>query len=76
MYPGIDRNAVRKTVAPVLLMSGERSKAPQESIDDELERLLSEKPRKRTVIHEASHPMWLERPEACRDSVLEFLRGK
>jgi non-heme chloroperoxidase len=76
MYPGVERDSVRKIAAPTLLLSGERSQSSQKSIDQELERLLPEKSRQRVVIRDAGHGMWFQHPETCRKAVLEFLRGK
>jgi pimeloyl-ACP methyl ester carboxylesterase len=76
MYPGLDRDAVRKIAAPTLLLSGENSPPAQKRIDDELERLLPEKGRRRVTIRGADHGMWFQQPAACRQAVLEFLRGK
>jgi pimeloyl-ACP methyl ester carboxylesterase len=76
MYPGLDRDAVRKIVMPTLLLSGENSPASLRRVDDELERLLPEKGRQRVIIHGAEHGMWFQQPGACRKAVREFLRGK
>src|SRR5262249_7825485 len=75
MYPGLEREAVRKITAPTLLLSGEKSPASHKSVDQELERLLPEKGRQRIIIR-ADHGMWFQQPEACRKAVLEFLREK
>src|SRR5262249_34377040 len=75
MYPGLDREAVRGIAAPTLLLSGEKSQASQKSIDEELERLLPEKGRRRIIVRDADHGMWFQQPEQCRKAVLEFLRG-
>src|SRR5262249_43562536 len=76
MYPGLERDAVRKIAVPTLLLSGEKSPASHKRIDEELERLLPEKGRQRVVIRDADHGMWFQEPESCRKAVLEFLRGK
>jgi pimeloyl-ACP methyl ester carboxylesterase len=76
MYPGLDRDAVRKIAVPTLLLSGENSPASHKSVDEELERLLPEKGRQRVIIRDADHGMWFQQPEACRKAVLEFLQGK
>jgi pimeloyl-ACP methyl ester carboxylesterase len=76
LYPGLDRDAVRKIAVPTLLLSGEKSPASQKRIDEELERLLPAKGRQRVVIRGADHGMWFQQPEACRKAVFEFLRGK
>ena len=76
MYPGLDRDAVRKIAVPTLLMSGEKSPRSHKLIGDELERLLPGKGRQRVLIRGADHGMWFQQPAACRKAVLEFLRGK
>jgi pimeloyl-ACP methyl ester carboxylesterase len=76
MYPALDRETVRKIVAPTLLLSGKNSSPAQASIDEELERLLPENARRRVIIDNADHGMWFQQPQACRKAVLEFLRGK
>jgi pimeloyl-ACP methyl ester carboxylesterase len=76
MYPPVDRDAVRKVAVPTLLLSGGKSPPSQKSIDDELERLLPEKTRRRVVLRDADHGMWFQQPQACRKAVLDFLRGK
>ena len=73
-YPGLDRDAVRKTYVPTLMLSGENSQPSQKAID-ELERLLPEKGRQRVVIRGADHGMWFQQPETCRKSVFEFIRA-
>jgi pimeloyl-ACP methyl ester carboxylesterase len=73
MYPAIDREAVRKIAAPTLLLSGAKSPPSHKLIDDELERLLPEKGRRRVIIRGADHGMWFQQPQACREAVLEFL---
>jgi pimeloyl-ACP methyl ester carboxylesterase len=76
MYPALDRDAVRKIAVPTLLLSGGKSPPSQKLIDDELERLLPEKTRQRVIIRDADHGMWFQQPQACRQAVLDFLRGK
>jgi pimeloyl-ACP methyl ester carboxylesterase len=76
MYPGLDRDAVRRIEVPTLLLSGEKSPASLKSVDAALERLLPERSRQRVVIRDADHGMWFQQPEACRKATLGFLRGK
>jgi pimeloyl-ACP methyl ester carboxylesterase len=76
MYPTVDRDAVRKIAVPTLLLSGQKSPPTQQRIDEELERLLPEKGRQRVVIRDVDHGMWFQQPQACRQAVLDFLRGK
>jgi pimeloyl-ACP methyl ester carboxylesterase len=76
MYPALDRDAVRKIGVPTLLLSGEKSPPAQAAIDEELERLLPAKHRRRVIIRGADHGMWFQQPAAYDKAVLEFLRGK
>jgi non-heme chloroperoxidase len=76
MYPALDRDAIRQIEVPTLLLSGEKSPPSQKLIDNELERVLPEKPRQCVIIRDADHSMWFQQSEACRKAVLEFLRGK
>jgi pimeloyl-ACP methyl ester carboxylesterase len=46
---------------------------PKPPIDDQLERLRSERGCQRVVIRGADHGMWFQQPHACRKAVLEFL---
>jgi pimeloyl-ACP methyl ester carboxylesterase len=50
MYPGVDRDAVRKVEVPTLLLSGEKTPASLKSVDAEPERLLPERSRQRVII--------------------------
>jgi pimeloyl-ACP methyl ester carboxylesterase len=76
MYPGLDRDAVRRITAPALLLSGAKSTASQKGTDEELERLLPEKSRRRIIIPDADHGMLFQQPDACRKAILAFLQGK
>jgi pimeloyl-ACP methyl ester carboxylesterase len=72
LFPVLDPHAVRKITAPVLLLSGEKSYRFLGLIDEELTRLLPNA--RRIILHGATHRMWYEQPEVCRNAVLEFLR--
>ncbi|HEX2714730.1 MAG TPA: alpha/beta hydrolase [Candidatus Acidoferrales bacterium] len=74
LFPDLDPQAVRNIHAPVLLLSGEKSYPFLALIDEELERLIPNN--RRIVFRGATHAMWFEQPVACRNAVLEFLRGK
>ena len=69
--PYVPPSAVQALKAPVLLLSGERSLALHGMIDRELERLLPQ--RERIVLPKATHEMWNEYPEQCREAALAFL---
>ena len=74
LFPNLEPRAVRKITAPVLLLSGEKSYPFLGLIDDNLERLIPDN--RRLILPGTTHRMWFEQPEACRNAVLEFLRGK
>ena len=76
MYPPLDGEDVRKITAPTLLLSGANSAPSQKAIDAELERLLPEKTRRRVLVQGADHGMWFQQPAACRQAVLEFIKGR
>jgi pimeloyl-ACP methyl ester carboxylesterase len=72
LFPVIAPQAVRGITAPVLLLSGEKSYGFLGLIDEELTRLLPHA--RRTILRGATHRMWFEQPETCRDAVLAFWR--
>jgi len=75
-YPYIARERVGRLTIPTLLLSGGKSVATAKVTAPELERLLPNSSRKRVVLPEASHMMWSDEPQRCRDVVLEFIGGK
>ena len=72
LFPVIEPQAVRMITAPALLLSGEKSYPFLGLIDEELTHLLPHG--RQIILHGATHRMWFEQPEACRNAVLEFLR--
>ena len=76
VYPGLDREAVRKIDVPVLLLSGEKSPRFFKQIEEELERLLPEKGRQHIIIRNAHHGMLFQSPEECREAILKFIKDK
>lgn len=72
LFPVLEPRTVRKITAPALLLSGEKSYHFLGLIDEELTRLLPHS--RQIVLHGATHRMWFEQPEDCRNAVLEFLR--
>jgi non-heme chloroperoxidase len=72
LFPLIEPQTIRKITAPTLLLSGEKSYRFLGLIDEELTRLLPHA--RRIILAGATHRMWFEQPEACRNDVLEFLR--
>ena len=73
-FPDLSRDAVRRIGAPVLMLSGERTIPIHALVDDELERLLPAVTR--VVIPDASHDLWADQPETCRQVTLAFLDGR
>jgi pimeloyl-ACP methyl ester carboxylesterase len=57
MFPGLDRDAVKKISAPTLLLSGENTFPFLKKSDEELEKLLPEKGRRRIIFRDAHHSM-------------------
>jgi pimeloyl-ACP methyl ester carboxylesterase len=76
MFPGIDREAVRKLAVPTLLLSGEKTLPFLKKSDEELARLLPEKVRRRIIFRDADHGMIFQKPDECRKAILELLRDK
>jgi pimeloyl-ACP methyl ester carboxylesterase len=74
MFPGLDRDAVKKISAPTLLLSGENTFPFLKKSDEELEKLLPEKGRRRVIIRDADHGMLFQRFDESRKAMLEFLR--
>lgn len=72
LFPVLEPQAVRTITAPTLLLSGEKSYRFLGLIDQELTRLLPHV--RQIILRGATHRMWYEQPEACRNAVLEFLR--
>ena len=68
-----DPKEVRQLKMPTLLLSGGKSADSCQLVVAEMEILLSTEP---IVFQNAGHAMWLDEPNACRDAVLEFLKGK
>jgi pimeloyl-ACP methyl ester carboxylesterase len=69
-FPDLALSAVRRIKVPTLLLSGERSLTLHGMIDSRLERLLPQK--ERIIVSNATHEMWNEYPEECRNAALVF----
>ena len=76
LYPPVDREQVKRLAVPTLILSGSESVATARFTDPELVRLIPRKMRKRVVLEEATHIMWVEQPVQSREAVLEFIRDK
>jgi pimeloyl-ACP methyl ester carboxylesterase len=74
LFPDWGPQAVRKIAAPALLLSGEKSDRFLALIDEELARLLPHN--HRIILLGATHRMWFEQPEPCRNAVLDFWRNQ
>jgi len=69
-FPVLSLSAVKGVKAPTLLLSGQRSLALHGVIDRQLEMLLPQ--HERIILANATHEMWNEDPEKCRDAALAF----
>ena len=69
-FPIVDRAAVTAIHVPVLLMSGEKSLKVNQLVDAELARLLPAA--EAVTIAGATHEMWAEKPDECRERALAF----
>lgn len=70
LFPRLPPDAVRAIRAPVLMLSGARSYPFLAVIDEALAELLPTS--SRMVFPNATHQMWLQEPQKCRDAVLSF----
>ena len=70
-FPPLDRDAVRKLNMSILLLSGEKTLPPLRLINEELIRLLPNA--ERVAVPNATHDMWIEKPEVCGETVRSFL---
>jgi non-heme chloroperoxidase len=70
-FPDLAPDAVRRIAAPAMLLSGARTIPLHALVDDELGRLLRNC--ERVVIPDATHDLWADQPERCRDVTLAFL---
>lgn len=71
LFPDLTPDQVRKIKTPALLLSGEKTFDFLRLIDEELARLIPNS--RRMVLTGATHHMWYEQPENCRQAVLRFL---
>jgi len=69
-FPDLPFTAVSRIKAPTLLLSGQRSLALAALIDKQLERLLPNN--ERIILPDATHEMWSDQPEQCRNATLAF----
>jgi pimeloyl-ACP methyl ester carboxylesterase len=70
-FPALDREAVRAAITPALMLSGGRTLPMHRIIDAELESLLAHG--RRVLLPDASHDVWGDAPERCRELTLRFL---
>jgi len=72
LFPDLKPEEVKKIKAPTLLLSGDKTFEFLKLIDEELGRLLPNN--HRIVLPGATHHMFYEQPEKCRNVIFEFLR--
>ncbi len=70
-FPVLDRSAVAALPMPVLMLSGSLTRPTHALVDAELEQLLP-RPR-RIILAGASHDVWVDRAEECREATMQFL---
>jgi pimeloyl-ACP methyl ester carboxylesterase len=70
-FPAISLSEIKRIQAPTLLLSGGRSLKLSNAIDGKLQGLLAHG--ERTILADATHEMWREFPEECRDAVITFI---
>jgi pimeloyl-ACP methyl ester carboxylesterase len=70
-FPVLERERVAALPMPVLMLSGALTRPTHALVDAELERLLPQA--RRIVVAGASHDVWVDRPEVCREATLAFL---
>jgi pimeloyl-ACP methyl ester carboxylesterase len=70
-FPAPDPDDVRRLAVPVLMLSGERTLPLHRIVDARLESLLPDVTR--VVVPGATHDLWAERGEFCRERTVEFL---
>lgn len=75
-YPPVDRECVRGLRVPTLLLYGANTHLAAQLVGAELKRLVPEKLKVWVSVPEATHGLWNQKPEECRDAVLRFLAGK
>jgi pimeloyl-ACP methyl ester carboxylesterase len=73
LFPDLKPEEVKKIKAPALLLSGDKTFEFLKLIDEELGRLLLNN--RRIVLPGATHHMFYEQPEKCRNVIFEFLRS-
>ena len=69
-FPLLRREDARRIKVPTLMLTGDRTLRIHQLVNDELEHLLSNGERVRI---NATHEMWEEQPEKCRQATLAFL---
>jgi pimeloyl-ACP methyl ester carboxylesterase len=70
-FPAISLSEIKRIQAPTLLLSGGRSLKLSNAIDGKLQGLLAHG--ERIILADATHEMWREFPEECRDAVITFI---
>lgn len=70
-FPAVRRRDIKRMKTPTLMLSGERTLTIHKFVDGQLQAMLQRV--ERVVIPSASHDMWREHPEVCRQAALAFL---
>jgi non-heme chloroperoxidase len=75
-YPAVNRDQVRAIGVPTLLLYGERTHTAAQLVRQELVKLIPKEMQTLVVVPDATHALWSQEPERCRQAVLDFLAGK
>src|SRR4051812_17311641 len=69
-FPALPPSTITRIKAPTLLLSSQRSLKLADLIDRRLEDLLPHA--QRTIVANATHEMWNEYPDECRNAAVAF----
>ncbi|MDF1503560.1 alpha/beta hydrolase [Roseisolibacter sp. H3M3-2] len=73
-FPALSRERLAALRIPVLMLTGTRTTPLHRVVDDALADVLPDV--RRVVVEGATHDLWADEPEGCREAVLGFLRER
>lgn len=72
-FPALSRDALAALRIPTLMLTGTRTTRLHALVDDQLAALLPDV--RRVRVEGATHDLWADAPDVCRDAALDFLLG-
>ncbi len=72
-FPALSREALAALRIPTLMLTGTRTTRLHALVDDQLATLLPDV--RRVRVEGATHDLWADAPDVCRDAALDFLLG-